>query len=88
MHKFTPYLVLKMIWIVPCADWMLRLLENLCLTFDDSIFSYYASATVAAKKEKSEMSFKSSIRQSCPISEITNSYVCRLKRLETRVIKK
>ena len=35
---------------------------------------------------KNEMSFKSSVAPSCPISEIT-TYVCRLKRLETRLIK-
>ena len=41
------------------------------------------SATVAVKKEKTAMSFKSSIGPSHPISEITTSDVCRLKRLET-----
>ena len=41
---------------------------------------------MALKNEKNEMSFKSSIGPSCPISEIT-THVCRLKRLETRLIK-
>ena len=45
------------------------------------------SAIVAAKKEKCETSFKSSIGPSRPISEITTSHVCRLKRLETQLIK-
>ena len=54
------------------------------LIFDALIVSYYISAIVAVKKEKSEMSFKSSIG---PIYEITTSHVCKLKRLETRLIK-
>ena len=34
---------------------------------------------IVAVKKKSEMSFKSSIRLRCPISEIATSRVCRLK---------
>ena len=49
--------------------------------------SYYISAKVAVKKEKSEMSFKSSIRPSHIISEMKTSHICGLKRLEMRVIK-
>ena len=49
--------------------------------------SYYISAKVAVKKEKSEMSFKSSIRPSHIISEMKTSLICGLKRLEMRVIK-
>ena len=49
--------------------------------------SYYIYAIVAVKKEKSEMSFKSSIRPSHPISEMATSHVCGIKRLEMRVIK-
>ena len=45
------------------------------------------SAIVSVKKEKCETSFKSSIRPSRPISEITTSHICRLKRLETQLIK-
>ena len=39
------------------------------------------------RKEKSEISFKFSIEPSHLISEIATCNVCRLKRLETRVIK-
>ena len=60
--------------------------KSLCIIFDDLIVSYYISAIVAVNKEKSEMSFKSCIRPSCSIFGLTNSCVCRLKRLETRVI--
>ena len=61
--------------------------KSFCLIFDALIVSYYISPITAVKKENSEMSFKSSIGPSRPIFEITVSYVCRLKRLETRVIK-
>ena len=42
---------------------------------------------MALKKEKTEISLKSSIEPSYPISKIATSHVRRLKRLETRVIK-
>ena len=45
------------------------------------------TAIVALKKEKTEISLKSSIEPSYPISKIATSHVRRLKRLETRVIK-
>ena len=61
--------------------------NSLCLIFDDLINSYYISAIVAVKNEKGEMSLKSSIWPSCLIPEITISHACRLKRLETRLIK-
>ena len=57
---------------------MFRLPENQC-----SILS----AIAALKKEKTEMSLKSSIGPSHSISEKATSHVCRLKRLETRVVK-
>ena len=40
-------------------------------------------AIAAVKKEKTAMSFKSSIGPSHPIFEIATSHLCRLKRLET-----
>ena len=49
--------------------------------------SFICLAIAAVKKEKSQMSFKSIIGPSHPISEIATSHVCGLKRLETRVIK-
>ena len=61
--------------------------NSLCLIFDDLIISHYIFAILAVKKGKNEMSFKSSIKPSCPISEIATSHVCRLKNLERRVIK-
>ena len=61
--------------------------KSLGLTFDDLIVSYYTSAIMAVEKEKSEMSFKSSIKPSWPISQITTSHAFRLKRLETRMTK-
>ena len=87
MCNFILYVALKVIWIVPWANWMFRLLQIFLPKFWCLIVSYYISASVAVKKEKSEMSFKSSVRPSCPIFEITTSHVCRLKRLEMRVIK-
>ena len=46
------------------------------------------SAIVAVKNEKREARFKSSLGPSSPISEITTSHVCRLKRQETQLFKK
>ena len=60
--------------------------NSLHLIFD-LIVSWYISAIVAVKKKKSDISFKSNIRPSCPISEITTSHVCRLTRPEKRAIK-
>ena len=62
--------------------------KSLCLIFDNLIASYYIYGILVVKKEKSHMNFKCSIRSSCPISEITISRVCCLKRQEARVIKK
>ena len=45
------------------------------------------SAIVAVKNEKREARFKSSLGPSSPISEITTSHVCRLKRQETQLFK-
>ena len=53
--------------------------KSLCLIFDNLIVSYYISPIVAVNKEKSKISFKSCIKPSCPISEITTSHVCRLE---------
>ena len=61
--------------------------KSLCLIFDNLIASYYIYGILVVKKEKSHTSFKCSIRPSCPISEITISHVCCLKRQEARVIK-
>ena len=75
----------KMIWIVPYANWMFKLLvlhNFLCL----NSFTFYICYYVAVKKEKNKMSFKSSIGLSCPIPEIT-THVFRLKWLETQLIK-
>ena len=58
-----------------------------CLIFYALTVSYYISSIAAVKKEKSEMSFKSSIGPRHPISEIITSHVCRLKRPEMKVIK-
>ena len=93
MRNFIPYVVLKVVRIVPCANRIFRLLQNHFFWFWMLlIVSYYISAiaaVVASEKSAvaSEMNCKSSIRLSHPISEITTSYVCRLKRPETRVIK-
>ena len=51
------------------------------------IFDAYISAIATIKKEKSEMKLKSSIGPSHPISETTTSHACKLKTLETRMIK-
>ena len=58
-----------------------------CLIFDALIVSYFMSAIVAVKNEKCEARFKSSLGPSSPISEITTSHVCRLKRQETQLFK-
>ena len=79
-----PYAVQKVIWIVPCENWMFKLLENDFLCFNSFIF--YLCYYVDVKKEKNEMNFKFSIGPSHFISEIT-THVFRLKRLETWLIK-
>ena len=70
---------------------MFRLLENhfvsfaakpFCLIFNALIVSYYISDIAAAKKEKSEMSFKSIIGPRHSIYEIATSHIGRPKRLE------
>ena len=68
---------------IECSNCCKKILSNF-LCFDS--FILYICYFVAVKKKKNEMSFKSSIGPSLPISEITIC-VCRLKKLETRLIK-
>ena len=56
-----------------------------CLIFDALIVSNYL--LLQLQRKKSEMSLKSSIGPSHPISELATSDVCSLRRLETSVIK-
>ena len=69
---------------VLCENWMFELLENDFLWFNSFIF--YICYYVDVKKGKHEVSFKFSIGPSHPISEII-AHVCRLKGLETWLIK-
>ena len=68
---------------IECSNcWKVILPIFLCF----NSFIFYICYYVAVKKEKNEMSFKFSIGASRPIFEIT-AHVCRLKRLETWLIK-
>ena len=76
---------LKVIWIVPCANWMFRFLGN------HFWFWYFCSIILSAiatvKEVKTEIYNKPSIGLSHPIYEIATSDVWSFKRLETRVFK-
>ena len=79
--NLPPIVFKKVLWIAPYANGMFRLFHMI-------IVSYYLIYIVAVKKEKVKWVSNPVWGPSYPIFEIATSHIWKLRRLETRVIKK